>query len=187
MAPAPQPEHERGRGLNPIRVAVLTISDRSFRGEREDRGGPAVAEALRRLLGGASAVEVVETRIVPDEKDDIAWNLKRLADTNAADLVVTTGGTGLSPRDVTPQATLAVIDYQVPGLAEQMRAETRMAVPMAVLSRQVVGVRERTLIVNLPGSPRGAVECLTAIAAVLPHAIASLRNEVLHPPVGEPV
>jgi molybdenum cofactor synthesis domain-containing protein len=130
---------------------------------------------------------VVETRVVPDEKDDISWNLKRLADTNAADLVVTTGGTGLSPRDVTPQATLAVIDYQVPGLAEQMRAGTRVAVPSAVLSRQVVGVRERTLIVNLPGSPRGAVECLTAIAAVLPHAVASLRGEVLHPPVGETV
>ena len=187
MAPAPRSEHERGRGLNPIRAAVLTISDRSFRGEREDRGGPAVVEALRRLLGGAVGVQVVETRIVPDEKDDIAWNLKRLADTNTADLVVTTGGTGLSPRDVTPQATLSVIDYQVPGLAEQMRAETRVAVAMAVLSRQVVGVRERTLILNLPGSPRGAVECLEAIAAVLPHAVGSLRGQVLHPAVGETV
>ncbi len=171
-----------------MRVAILTISDRAFRGEREDRGGPAVVQALHRLLGGAAgveAVEIVETRIVADEKDDIAWNLKRLAETNTADLVVTTGGTGLSPRDVTPQATLSVIDYQVPGLAEAMRAETRVAVPMAVLARQVVGVRERTLIVNLPGSPRGAVECLEAIAPVLPHAVASLRGEILHPGSGE--
>jgi molybdopterin biosynthesis enzyme MoaB len=88
---------------------------------------------------------------------------------------------------VTPQATLSVIDYQVPGVAEQMRAETRVAAAMAVLSRQVVGVRERTLIVNLPGSPRGAVKCLEAIAGVLPHAVASLRDEVLHPAMGETV
>ena len=135
--------------MSPIRVAVLTVSDRSFRGEREDRGGPAVVQALHRLLGG---LEIVETRIVPDEEDDIAWNLRRLAETDAADLVVTTGGTGLSPRDVTPQATLSVIDYQVPGLAEAMRAETRVTVATAVLARQVAGVRERTLIVNLPGS-----------------------------------
>jgi len=168
--------------VSPIRVAVLTVSDRSFRGEREDRGGPAVVQALHRLLGG---LEIVETRIVPDEEDDIAWNLRRLAETDAADLVVTTGGTGLSPRDVTPQATLSVIDYQVPGLAEAMRAETRVTVATAVLARQVAGVRERTLIVNLPGSPRGAVECLAAIAPVLGHAVASLRGEALHPPSGE--
>ena len=119
--------------------------------------------------------------------DDIAWNLRRLAETDAADLVVTTGGTGLSVRDVTPQATLSVIDYQVPGLAETMRAETRVNVAAAVLARQVVGVRERTLIVNLPGSPRGAVECLAAIAPVLGHAVASLRGEGLHPSSGETV
>ena len=167
-----------------MRVAVLTVSDRSFRGEREDKGGPAVVQALRRLL---SDVAIVETRIVADEKDDIAWNLKRLAETDVADLVVTTGGTGLAPRDVTPQATLSVIDYEVPGLAEQMRAATRERVPTAVLARQVAGVRERTLIVNLPGSPRGAVECLEAIARVLPHAVASLRGEVVHPVSGETV
>ena len=167
-----------------MRVAVLTVSDRSFRGEREDKGGPAVVQALRRLLGD---VAIVETRIVADEKDDIAWNLKRLAETDVADLVVTTGGTGLAPRDVTPQATLSVIDYEVPGLAEQMRAATRERVPTAVLARQVAGVRERTLIVNLPGSPRGAVECLEAIARVLPHAVASLRGEVVHPVSGETV
>ncbi|HKC24207.1 MAG TPA: MogA/MoaB family molybdenum cofactor biosynthesis protein [Thermoanaerobaculia bacterium] len=153
---------------------MLTISDRSFRREREDRGGPAVAEAVRRHLPGA---EIVETLVLPDERDDIEWNLKRLGDTNGADLVLTTGGTGLAARDVTPQATLAAVDYEAPGLAEAMRAATRAAVPTAILSRQAAGVRGRTLIVNLPGSPRGAVECLEVIAAVLPHAVATLRGE----------
>jgi len=157
-----------------MRVAVLTVSDSSFRGEREDRGGPAVADAVVRLVAGA---RVVETRVVPDERSDIEWNLKRLADTGVADVVLTTGGTGLAPRDVTPQATLAVIDYEAPGLAEAMRAATRAAVPAAILSRQVAGVRGRTLVVNLPGSPRGAVECLDVIAPVLPHAVATLRGE----------
>lgn len=167
-----------------MRVAILTISDRAFHGEREDKGGPAVAGALARLV---PAVHIVETAILPDERDDIEWNLKRLADTNAADLVVTTGGTGLSPRDVTPQATLAVVDYTVPGLPEAMRAATRAAVPTASLSRQVAGVRERTLIVNLPGSPRGAVECLEIIAPLLPHAIVTLRGEAgdAHPDRGD--
>jgi molybdopterin adenylyltransferase len=163
-----------------VRVAVLTISDRSYGGERADRGGPAVIEAVRRLLAGAV---IVEQTILPDESDDIAWNLKRLADTGAADLVLTTGGTGLSPRDVTPQATKSVVGYEVPGLAEAMRAATRDSVPTAILSRQVAGVRERTLIVNLPGSPGGAVECLEAVAAVIPHAIATLKGQAgdVHP------
>lgn len=161
-----------------MRVAVLTVSDRSFRGEREDKGGPAVVAALRRLLPD---IDVVETKILPDVKDDVAWNLSRLADTNTVDLVLTTGGTGLAPRDVTPQATLSMIDYEVPGLAEAMRAATRAAVPTAILSRQVAGVRARTLIVNLPGSPRGAVECLEVVAPVLPHAIATLQGRDAHP------
>jgi molybdopterin adenylyltransferase len=157
-----------------VRVAVLTISDRSYHGERADKTGPAVAEAVLRLLPGAS---VVEQTILPDEKGDIEWNLKRLADTSAADLVLTAGGTGLSPRDVTPQATQAVAGYEVPGIAEAMRAATRAALPSAILSRQVAAVRERTLVVNLPGSPRGAVECLEAVADVLGHAVATLRDE----------
>jgi molybdopterin adenylyltransferase len=103
--------------------------------------------------------------------------LRRLADGGLADLVLTTGGTGLSPRDVTPQATLAVGDYEVPGLPEAMRAATRAALPTAILSRQAAVVRGRTLVVNLPGSPRGAVECLEAIAGVLPHAVETLRGE----------
>ncbi|MEO6323418.1 MAG: molybdopterin-binding protein, partial [Thermoanaerobaculia bacterium] len=113
-----------------MRVALLTVSDRSFRGERVDQGGPAVEAALVRFLG--NAVEIVERRVLPDERSDIAWHLERLADTDAADLVLTTGGTGLSVRDVTPQATLAVIAYEVPGMAEAMRAATRAAVPTAV-------------------------------------------------------
>jgi molybdopterin adenylyltransferase len=157
-----------------MRVAVLTISDRSARGEREDRGGPAVTEALERLLAG---VEIVERRVLPDDRAAVESALKRLADTGAADVVLTTGGTGLSPRDVTPQATRGVLDYEVPGLAETMRAKTCEAVPSAILSRQVAGVRGRTLIVNLPGSPGGAVECLDAIARVLRHAVQTLRGE----------
>ena len=157
-----------------MRVAVLTISDRSYHGERADKTGPAVAEAVRRLLPGAS---IVEQTILPDERSDIEWNLKRIADTASADLVLTAGGTGLSPRDVTPQATQAIANYEVPGIGELMRAATRAALPVAILSRQVAAVRERTLIVNLPGSPRGAVECLEAVAEVLPHAVTTLRNE----------
>ena len=157
----------------PLRVAVLTVSDRSYRGEREDLGGPAVAAAARRLL----AAEVVELRVVPDEKDDIAWNLTRLADNEHVDLVLTTGGTGLSARDVTPEATRSVLSFEVPGLPEAMRAASRGSLPAAMLSRQVAGVRGKTLIVNLPGSPRGAVECLESVAAALPHAAAMLRGE----------
>ena len=123
-----------------MRVAILTISDRSYHGERADKGGPAVADAVARLLAGAV---VVEQTILPDERDDIAWNLKRLADTGVADLVLTTGGTGLSPRDVTPQATLDVLDYEVPGLAEVMREATRVSVPTAILSRQVAAAARR--------------------------------------------
>lgn len=168
-----------------MRVALLTISDRAYHGERADKTGPAVADAVRRLLPGAA---IVEQTILPDERDDIEWNLKRLADTSAADLVLTAGGTGLSPRDVTPQATLAVAAYEVPGIPELMRASTRGALPAAVLSRQVAAVRERTLLVNLPGSPGGAVECLEVVAAILPHAIATLRNEAgdTHPAAARP-
>ena len=157
-----------------MRVAILTISDRSARGERADESGPAVAAAITRLVPSATLLDTV---ILPDDGGLIRQELGRIADGGSADLVLTTGGTGLSPRDVTPQATRAALDYEVPGLAETMRAATRAAVPTAILSRQLAGVRRRTLVINLPGSPKGAVECLEAIAPVLPHAVATLRGE----------
>lgn len=158
----------------PIRVAVLTISDRSFQGLRPDGGGPAVERALAKI---PFATVVVERTVLPDQRDDIAWNIERICDSGAADLVLTTGGTGLGPRDVTPQGTLDAADYEVPGLGEAMRAALRAAVPMTDLSRATAVVRKRTLVVNLPGSPRGAVECLDVVARLLPHAIATLRGE----------
>ena len=130
--------------------------------------------ALSRLIPLANLVEMA---ILPDDAGQIRQALARIADEDTADLVLTTGGTGLSPSDVTPQSTRAALDYEVPGLAETMRAATRAAVPTAILSRQLAGVRRRTLVINLPGSPKGAVECLEAIASVLPHAVATLRGE----------
>ncbi len=158
----------------PIRVAVLTISDRSFRGERADAGGPAVERALEKV---PAPTVVVERTLLPDERDDVRWNLERICDSGIADLVLTTGGTGLGPRDCTPQGTLDAADYEVPGIGEAMRAATRAAVPTADLSRATAAVRRRTLVVNLPGSPRGAVECLDVVARLLPHAVATLRGE----------
>ena len=151
---------------------VLTASDRGAAGDREDSAGTAVEE---RLAGIGFAVE---RAVVPDEQPGIEAAIREAAVRHL--LVVTTGGTGLTPRDVTPQATLEVIDYTVPGLAEAMRAEGRQHTPMADLSRAVVGVRGRTLIVNLPGSPRGAIESLNAIIPVLDHALETLAGPFDH-------
>jgi molybdenum cofactor synthesis domain-containing protein len=159
-------------GRVPRRALVLTVSDRSAAGTREDDSGSAVAE---RLAGLGFAVE---REVVPDDQARIEAALREAAPHHA--VIVTTGGTGLTPRDVTPQATLAVIDYTVPGMAEAMRADGRRHTPMADLSRAVVGVRERTLIVNLPGSPRGAIESLEAIVAVLDHALETLAGPFDH-------
>lgn len=147
---------------------VITASDRSAAGTREDASGAALAERLG-ALGFA-----VERRIVPDDQGAIAAALRDGAASHP--LVVTTGGTGLTPRDVTPQATLAVIDYEVPGLAEAMRADGRAKTPFAALSRSVVGVRGRSLIVNTPGSPKGALESLEAVIPVLDHALETLAG-----------
>jgi molybdenum cofactor synthesis domain-containing protein len=156
-----------------MKAAVLTVSDRASAGTMTDESGPAV----RRILL-AAGFEVSDVALVPDERDRIAAFL--VAASEDHELVVTTGGTGLTPRDVTPQATRPLLDYEVPGLAEQMRAEGLRKTPMAALSRSVAGVRGRTLILNLPGSVKGATESLEAIVPVLAHAVAQLAGQTRH-------
>jgi molybdenum cofactor synthesis domain-containing protein len=154
-----------------IKAVVLTISDSAARGEREDLSGPAVVAELQNLKA-----EIVATEIIPDERAAIAARLRHYADSGTANLIVTTGGTGLAPRDVTPEATRDVIERAAPGLAELMRAESLKITPLAALSRAVCGARGRALIINLPGSVRGARENLVAIAPLLPHAITLLTE-----------
>ncbi len=155
-------------------VAILTISDRSARGERADASGPALAQAIVEHLPGA---QVVEQAIVPDVVRQIAERLAVWADADKLDLVLTTGGTGFAPRDITPEATRSVIEREAPGLAEAMCAAGLRITPHAMLSRAVAGIRDRTLIINLPGSPKAAVENLQTVAAVLPHAIELLHED----------
>lgn len=154
-----------------IKVAILTVSDSCAQGTRVDASGPAIREVLL-----AAGYEVGEARLVPDDREAIGRELARFADEGGHDLVFTTGGTGLGPRDVTPEATLAVCDRLVPGLGELMRAEGLKKTPNAVLSRGMAGMRGRTLIVNLPGSPRAVREGLEAILAVLPHAVEMMHG-----------
>ena len=159
----------------PTRVGIITISDKASRGERDDRGGPAISE-----VAVAAGWTVAEYLVIPDEAEQIAAALRRMADSAQLELVCTTGGTGLAPRDVTPQATQAVLDYEVPGLAEAMRATGRAITPLADLSRAVVGVKDRSLIVNLPGSPKAALESLAAIEPTLEHALETLAGPYDH-------
>jgi molybdenum cofactor synthesis domain-containing protein len=153
-----------------MRVAILTVSDSVSRGKSEDRSGPALAARCREL-----GWDVVSTAVSADDRAWIEGFIKTVADSRAADLIVTTGGTGVDPRDVTPEATMAVADRLIPGFAEQMRAEGLKKTPRAIMSRGVAGVRAQTIIINTPGSPKGAVESLDAIAPLLPHAV-----EVVH-------
>ena len=157
-------------------LAVLTVSDRCSRGQMEDTSGPAVVERLRRQFPGSE----VEAGLVPDDAESIAARLEGWCQRSAA-LVVTTGGTGFGPRDVTPEATLRVIDRAAPGLAEAMRAGTAQINPLAWLSRGVAGLKGSTLIVNLPGSRRGAEECLGAILPLIEHALQIAAGGQHHP------
>ncbi|HLJ40876.1 MAG TPA: MogA/MoaB family molybdenum cofactor biosynthesis protein [Candidatus Acidoferrales bacterium] len=154
-----------------MRVSIITISDSVSAGHREDGSGKALAQRCRDV-----GWELISTSVVPDEESVIRTQLVALADTGKLDLVLTTGGTGLGPRDVTPEATASVANRLVPGLAERMRQIGAAKNPNAALSRSIAGIRGATLIVNLPGSPRGAVESFDAIAELLPHAISVLHG-----------
>jgi molybdenum cofactor synthesis domain-containing protein len=155
-----------------IRTAILTLSDKGSKGERVDESG----RVIRELVEGMGAV-VDHYEILPDERDVIVQALTRLSDSGTIDLILTTGGTGVSPRDVTPEATYAVLDRELPGIAEAMRAESLRKTPHAMLSRAVAGMRKRTLIVNLPGSPRAVRENLSVILPALPHAIEKIKGD----------
>lgn len=155
-----------------MKVGIITASDKGHAGERIDESGPVIAEILKQ-----TGAEIADYTIVPDEREIISANLKRMADELGIDLILTTGGTGFSPRDLTPEATLDVIERQVPGIPEAMRANNLQATPRAMLSRAVAGIRNQTLIINLPGSPRGVRESLAVILPVIPHAIQILKGQ----------
>lgn len=158
-----------------VRIAVLTISDAGARGDREDRSGYAIATWARE-----QGYDVVEHRVVPDETEQIVSALIRVADDGAAKIILTTGGTGLGPRDVTPEATRAVIEREAPGLAEALRSAGLRQTPRAALSRGVAGTRGDVLIVNLPGSTSGVTDGLALLAPLVEHIAALLRGETEH-------
>lgn len=158
-----------------IRVAILTISDSAATGRREDLSGPAIQEHCQKL-----GWPVAATAVVPDDATAIAQQLRAWIDTSTASLILTTGGTGVSPRDVTPEATRGVIDREIPGLAELMRAKGLEQTKFSPLSRAVAGTRKNTLIVNLPGSPRGALHSLEIIAELVPHIVDLLEGRTEH-------
>jgi molybdopterin adenylyltransferase len=153
-------------------VAVVTVSDRGAAGSREDQSGRVLAETLH-----SHGYEVKVRALVPDEIPGIVAELRRCADVEKVALVVTTGGTGVAPRDVTPEATLQVVERLVPGMAEAMRAASLLKTPHAMISRALVGIRNATLIINLPGSPRGALENLTVLLPALPHALEKIQGD----------
>jgi molybdopterin adenylyltransferase len=157
-----------------IRVAIVTVSDGVAAGEREDRGGPACEEVLR---SSGAPYEIGMRETIPDDRHQVARIIRVIADGLQADLIVLTGGTGVAPRDRTPEGVRDAVEFEVPGLAEKMRSDTGRDFPAAYLSREVAGVRGQTLVVALPGSPKGAADCLRVIADLLPHAIALVRGE----------
>ena len=155
-----------------MKAAVLTLSDKGSRGEREDLSGPALEQFLAQR-----GVTVVRTAVIPDDTGTISDTLAAWADEGAMELILTTGGTGVAPRDVTPEATMAVVDRIIPGFGEEMRRASAAKTPHALISRAIAGIRGRCLIINLPGSPRGAVENLEAVWAATPHAVANIQGD----------
>ena len=155
-----------------LRAAIITASDSGYRGEREDLSGPAIREILEQ-----EGYEVTLQEILPDDQARLEERLASAADEDLADLILTTGGTGFSPMDVTPEATLAVCQRLAPGIPEAMRAASLAITPRAMLSRAAAGIRERTLIINLPGSPKAVRECLAVILPALEHGLRILREE----------
>jgi molybdenum cofactor synthesis domain-containing protein len=154
-------------------AGILTISDKGAQGQRHDRSGEVIRETLSQLDS-----RIIKYDMVPDEKEIIAGKLAEWADGGGVDIILTTGGTGLGQRDITPEATLSVVDKVVPGLAEAMRARSLEKTPMAVLSRATAGVRGKCLIINLPGSPRAVRECLEVVLPAIPHAVEIMKGEV---------
>ena len=152
-----------------IKVAIITLSDKGSKGERKDESGPAIEKLLKKI-----GAEIVHSEILPDDKAKIKRKLISLC--KKSDLIITTGGTGVSPRDITPDATIEVIDYEIPGMAEAMRRESLKKTPRAMISRAVAGVRGETLIINLPGSPKAVKENLEVILPVLTHAIEKIKG-----------
>jgi len=163
-----------------IRVAIVTVSDSCVAGTREDRSGPAIIARAQEL-----GWSVMRHDLVIDDSEQISELLKDIVDHGKCDVLLTTGGTGVAPRDVTPEATRSVIDREVPGLPELIRAEGLKHTPLAVLSRAVCGTRRRTLILNLPGAPKGAVESLETVVHLIPHIVDLLHNRTAHPPSTE--
>ena len=155
-----------------ISAGIITVSDKGSQGKREDLSGPAIAEMLAEAF-----IEIKHTIIIPDETDKIKEAIIDFADVKNLDLILTTGGTGVSPRDLTPDATLKVIDKEIPGMAEAMRYQSMLITPHAMISRAVAGIRGRCLIVNLPGSPKGAKENLAVILPALKHAIEKIKGD----------
>jgi molybdenum cofactor synthesis domain-containing protein len=155
-----------------IRTAIITLSDKGSIGERIDESGP----VIREMLSNTGAV-VEHYEVLPDDTAQLIGVLTRLADSGTIDLILTTGGTGVAPRDITPEATRAVIDRELPGMAEAMRAESLKKTPHAMISRAIAGIRNRTLIVNLPGSPRAARENLAVILPALSHVIEKIKGD----------
>ena len=156
-----------------IKTAVLTISDKGSRGQREDLSGPVLEEMIKEVGG-----EITDREIIADEKEEIQDSMVFLADKKEVDLILTTGGTGFAERDITPEATLEILDKEVPGLPEKMRAATSKITPLAALSRARAGIRKNTLIINFPGSPKAVRECLESIIDIIPHGIKILKGTV---------